>query len=84
MHYFYVLKSEKTNKAYYGTTDDLKKRFYQHSNGMSKATKPDIPWKLIYYEAFLSKPLAMERERMIKYKGKAMAELKRRIGFDDA
>jgi len=84
MYYFYVLKSEKTNKAYYGITSDLQKRFYQHNNGLSRATKPDIPWKLVYYEAFLSKPLAEEREKMIKYKGKAMAELKKRIGFGNA
>ena len=79
MYYFYVLN----NKAYFGITDDLQKRFYQHNKGLNRSTKPYVPWNLIYYEAYLSKPLAEQREKMVKYRGKAMSELKKRIGFDD-
>ena len=84
MYYFYVLKSQITNKAYYGITDDLKKRFYRHNKGLNKATRPDVPWDLVYYEAYMSKQLAESREKMIKHRGKAMSELKKRIGFDNS
>ena len=82
MYYFYVLKSRKTNKAYYGITNDLKKRFYQHNHGESLATKPYAPWDLIYYEAYRSKALAEDREKKMKYHGKGLSELKKRIAFD--
>jgi len=37
-----------------------------------------MPWKLIYYEAYLSKEDAMERERQLKKFAKAFGQLKRR------
>ena len=81
MYYFYLLKSQKTGNAYYGITNDLVKRFYQHNNGLSPATKPYSPWELVYYEAYKSKVLAEDRERKIKAHGKGLSELKRRIDF---
>jgi putative endonuclease len=84
MHYFYILKSRKTGKSYCGITNNLKKRFYQHNSGHSLATKPYVPWDLVYYESYTSKPLAEQREKMVKQRGKVKAELMRRIGFDDA
>ena len=83
MYYFYILKSQKTGKAYYGTTNDLKKRFYQHNNGYNIATKAYIPWDLVYYEAYRSKALAEDREKKMKAHGKGLSELKKRIAFDD-
>jgi len=84
MYYLYVLKSRKTGKSYFGITNDLKKRFNQHNSGLSPATKPYVPWDLVYYEAYLSKSLAIERERIMKHRGRTKAELMRRIDFDNA
>ena len=81
-YFFYVLKSQKTGKAYYGITDNLKRRLYQHNHGQNQSTKPDMPWKLVYAEMYQSKQLAEQREKMIKYQGRAVFQLKRRIGFD--
>ena len=79
MHFVYVLKSEVTQKLYIGFTSNLKKRFLQHNNATEKYTKHGIPWRLIYYEAFLSKEDAAKREKQIKTYKSAYGFLKKRI-----
>ncbi len=81
MYYLYLLRSQKNGKFYIGTTSDLKKRFYQHNHAQSIATKASVPWELVYYEAFLTKALALERERKLKRYGRGLVELKKRAGF---
>ncbi|MDP2585637.1 MAG: GIY-YIG nuclease family protein, partial [Candidatus Levybacteria bacterium] len=51
---------------YIGYTADLRKRLKQHNAGLSKATKPFKPYKLIFYEAFLSRIDAKRREEYLK------------------
>lgn len=65
-YYIYILQSLKNNSLYIGYTSDLKKRFKQHNSGESKATKPFIPYRLIFYEAFLSRVDAKNREEYLK------------------
>lgn len=65
-YYVYLLKSVPKGKLYIGFTTDLKKRFKQHNSGANKATKPYIPYKLIFYESFLSKKDAKKREIYLK------------------
>jgi len=77
MFYVYVIKNE-NDKLYYGYTNNLKKRFFNHNNGDNFSTKGHI-WKLVYYEAYLSKEDALEREKQIKQFGQAWAQLRRRI-----
>ncbi len=79
MYFFYILKSKKSNKLYFGYTEDLKKRFYEHNKGLSKSTKPYIPWKIVYYEAYLSKDEAIKREHNLKLRANAWTQLSRRI-----
>lgn len=64
MHYVYVLKGPK--QFYIGSTNDLKRRFREHSSGMSLATKGRGPWELVYYEASLSKKGVLAREQYLK------------------
>ncbi len=66
MHYVYVIKSNKDKKYYTGYTDDLRKRFNQYNNGENVSTKNRGPFKLIYYEACLSKHDAIAREQYLK------------------
>ncbi|MFH1233897.1 MAG: GIY-YIG nuclease family protein [Patescibacteria group bacterium] len=66
MFYIYILRSRKNNSLYIGYTTDLKKRFKQHNNGESLATKPHRPYKLIFYEAFLDRIDAKNREEYLK------------------
>ncbi len=65
-YYVYILRSLKNNSLYIGYTSDLKKRFKEHNSGLSQATKPFIPYKLIFYEAFLNRVDAKNREEYLK------------------
>ncbi len=66
MFYFYILRSIKNNKLYLGFTPDLKDRIKSHNNGENKATKPNIPYELIYYSAFKNKKDALNCEQYFK------------------
>jgi putative endonuclease len=77
MHYVYILQN-KLDKLYYGCTNDLRRRFQEHNSGKVFSTR-DSQWKLIYYEAYLSKQDAYNRERQLKYYGQSLSHLKRRI-----
>jgi len=65
-YYVYILQSQKNKSFYIGYTSDLKKRFKEHNEGKSLATKPFRPYKLIFYEAFLSRIDAKRRETHLK------------------
>ena len=69
MYYVYILKSLKDNSLYIGYTSDLKKRFTDHNNGKSLATKYRKPYKLVFYEAFTDKIDAKHREIYLKSGG---------------
>ena len=66
MYYVYILQSEKDKSLYIGYTADLKKRFSEHNNGLSLATKYKRPYKLIFYEAFIDRIDAKHRETYLK------------------
>ena len=66
MFYTYILQSLKNKSLYIGYTADLKKRFSEHNDGKSLATKPLRPYKIIFYEAFVSKEDAIRRENYFK------------------
>lgn len=65
-YYTYILQSEKDGNKYTGFTKNLKLRFQQHNNGEVQSTKHRRPFKLIYYEACLSKADAIRREKYFK------------------
>lgn len=75
MFYVYILKSFKNNKLYKGFTGDLKRRMKEHNSGNSKFTSDNGPWKLIYYEAFLSEVDARKEEKFLK-SGKGRERIK--------
>ena len=66
MHYVYILFSPSLNKKYIGSTSNLKKRLEEHNRKKSDFTSKGIPWKLIYYEAFLDKKDAIREENFLK------------------
>ncbi len=78
MHYVYVIKGKQSKRIYIGQTEDLLKRIKQHNKKQSTFTRFD-QWRLIYYEAYLSKIDALKRERMLKNFGSSLAHLKKRI-----
>lgn len=65
-YYVYILQSQKNNSLYIGYTSDLQNRFKQHNCGLSQSTKSYRPWRLIFYEAFLHRIDAKNREEYLK------------------
>ncbi|OGF99993.1 hypothetical protein A2Y99_01585 [Candidatus Gottesmanbacteria bacterium RBG_13_37_7] len=65
-YYVYILQSLKDKSLYIGYTSNLKKRLEEHNSGKNIATKPHIPYKLIFYEAFLNSIDAKNREKYLK------------------
>ena len=80
MFYVYILKSEKDNQLYIGSTSDLKRRLLEHNSGKVQSTKPRRPFKLAYYEAYRSEDDARIRESRLKKRGNARALLIKRVG----
>ncbi len=66
MYYTYVLLSKKDGMRYTGSTNDLRKRFYDHQTGTTSSTKGRGPFMLIYYEACCNEDDARARERYLK------------------
>lgn len=64
--YVYVIESIKHGNLYIGYTTDLKTRLKEHNQGVNTSTRPYCPWRLIYYEACLSKDDAKRREKYLK------------------
>lgn len=67
MYFVYVLQSlKKPDWLYKGLTDDLKRRVPEHNAGKNFSTAPFVPFRLIYYEAYLLKSDAEAREKYLK------------------
>lgn len=64
-----------------GYSSDLRKRFKDHNYGRVKYTKLGRPWKLVYYEAYLSEKDAKDREKTLKNYGSTLGQLKKRIKY---
>lgn len=62
----YILISERDNKRYIGSTNDLNRRLHEHNSGKVRSTKNRIPLRLIYKEEFLTEREARLREKFFK------------------
>jgi len=72
MYYVYFLKNTRTKRIYISYTNDLKRRFAQHSSR-------DKCWILVFYEAYRNEEDAREREKKLKNYENALGHLKNRI-----
>ncbi len=77
MYYVYVLCNSRGG-LYVGYSSDLRRRLREHNSGKERSTRGER-WKLVYYEAYLSKEDALGRERKLKHRGQAKRFLKERI-----
>lgn len=66
MYYVYILQSEKDKSLYIGYSSDLKTRLVKHNEKQVASTKDKVPFKLIYYEAYLERKDATGREKFLK------------------
>ncbi len=65
-HWVYIIYSKSTDSYYKGQTDDLLERLRRHNSGWEKATKPGVPWKLVWSIEKESKSSALKLERKLK------------------
>lgn len=65
MYYVYILK-DKNNRLYTGYSSDLKRRLSEHKQGKVHTTYRMDSILLIYYESFIDKIDAQEREKYLK------------------
>ncbi|MEI7512465.1 MAG: GIY-YIG nuclease family protein [Candidatus Uhrbacteria bacterium] len=66
MHYAYILQSETSKTYHFGSTTNIIERIKTHNQGGSAYTSKHIPWKLIWYSAFLTKEKAEAFEKYLK------------------
>ena len=65
--YVYIIYNIKHDKFYIGQTYSLKKRIFEHKNGLSKYTsKFDGEWIFVYKEKYGARAEAMKREKFLK------------------
>lgn len=69
MFYVYVVRSERLQRYYVGSTQDVENRLREHNAGKSKSTATGLPWELVHVEEFLTRSEAMLREKRIKARG---------------
>jgi len=64
--FVYIIKCE-DESFYTGITNDLKRRFFEHSHKKGgKYTSSHKPKEIIYYETYPNKSQALKRESQIK------------------
>ena len=68
MYFTYILYSDKLDKYYVGSTNELLRRLEDHNRGKTPFAKLGMPWALKYQEAFESRSEAVGRELEIKKK----------------
>jgi putative endonuclease len=67
MYYVYIIYNQKHDKFYIGQTYSLKKRIYEHKNGLSGYTsKYNGEWFFVYKEKYKTRSKAMKREKFLK------------------
>ena len=81
MYYVYFLKSRKRDYIYIGSTNDLKRRLKERNTGEVYATEKYFPFDLVYYEAYLNRKDALNREYKLKHHGSAIGHLKKRLKY---
>ena len=81
MWYLYILYSEKRDRYYIGSTNDIERRLTEHTHRHTPSTRSGIPWRLVYTEEYPEKKEARDRERAIK-KMKSRKYIESLAGFD--
>jgi putative endonuclease len=66
-YYLYIMTNKLNTVLYTGVSSDLKRRIYEHKNGIGgKFTSKYKTTKLVYYEIFDDPYNAISREKNIK------------------
>ena len=75
--YLIVSKLKKNKKiSYVGYTNNLKKRLVSHNTGRGAKFTRGKKWKLVYYEKYDTKSIAMKKEFELKKNYKLRKQIK--------
>ncbi len=66
MYFVYILQSLKNGSYYIGYSNDVDRRLAEHNRGKAKATRYEVPFKLVYTETFTTSIEAKKREYFLK------------------
>ena len=66
MYVVYLLQSKVDRSFYIGFTTDIKQRLRRHNSRQVLSTKSKVPWKLIFFEGFVNRLDARNREVYLK------------------
>lgn len=73
--FVYLLRSQSTNRPYFGLTSDIVTRLAAHNAGQNKSTAPFRPWALVTLVQFSDEKTAAAFERFLKSgSGRAFAK----------
>ena len=81
MFYTYLLQSEIDNSYYVGFTKDIETRLKEHNLGKTKSLKSKLPFRLVYFEAYLEKRIAIKREIQLKKNRNEKQKILERIAW---
>jgi len=62
----YIIESERNGRWYYGHSENVERRLFEHNTGKNKSTKNKGPWKIIFKRDFDSKISAARFELELK------------------
>ncbi|MFQ5798898.1 MAG: GIY-YIG nuclease family protein [Bacteroidota bacterium] len=62
----YILKSERAERYYIGSTEDFATRLVVHNGPRARWTKRFQPWRVVHTEEFVLRGEALKRERFLK------------------
>jgi putative endonuclease len=80
MYYVYILKSQRNQRFYTGSTSNLQKRLAEHNAGKSSYDKLNKPFVLVYHEVVPTRSEAYRLERFYK-SGRGREQVKQKLGM---
>ena len=69
MYYVYILHSEKLDRYYVGSTNNVNDRLIRHNSGQGSYTKKGVPWILVKSFELSTRSEAVKFEMKIKKRG---------------
>jgi len=66
MFYAYIIHSERIDRDYIGSTDDLQRRLEDHNAGRTPSTRRKGPWSLRWSKGFVTRSEALAEEKRLK------------------
>lgn len=75
MYFLYILKSDKTNRYYIGSTNNVNRRLEEHNSGHTKSLLYQRPLRMVFTKEYASMIEAKRVElKLKKYKNRNILE----------